>query len=138
VIEPVYKGRGASVFGTFPGLVLNLTADVTDPKRVTIAMSKCKGPKIPPFNLELDTEARWFNITDRPVVTARTCSDIVWSLFEDGLPRKRAEIDDALKGQIGISTITEHLKRLSRQGKLIRPKRGQYQRVDEMPVLLAT
>lgn len=136
--EKVYRGRGASAFGTFPSLVLNLTADSTDRHRVTLSMPKCKGREVDDFNLQLDRNARWFAVTDQPVITARTSHDLVLGIFQDGKLRKRAEVNEALKGQVAVSTITQCLKRLvEHTQQLTQPKHGEYQIVSDMLPLLA-
>lgn len=135
--EKVYRGRGASAFGTFPSLVLNLTADSTDRHRVTLSMPKCKGREVDDFNLQLDRDARWFAITDQPVITARTSYDLTLGIFDDGKPRERREINELLTGQVSISGITNHLKTAVARGQLESPRRGRYQRPGEMLVMPA-
>jgi replicative DNA helicase len=132
VQERAYRGRGASAFGTFPSLVLDLVPDFTDRQRVTLSLAKCKGRKFDDFNLQLDKETRWFTITDHPVIAARTSHDLVLGVLEDGKLRKRAEVDEILKGQVATSTITQCLKRAVEQGKITQPRRGEYRVVSEL------
>lgn len=125
--EAAYRGRGASAFGTFPSLVLDLVADSSDRARVTVSLAKCKGRKFEDFNLQLNKETRWFTITDQPVITARTSEDLVFEFLSDGVIRRRAEIDEGLKGRVAESTITFCIKRLVANGKVTQLRRGEYQ-----------
>lgn len=133
--ERAYRGRGASAFGTFPSLVLDMVPDSTDRDRVTLSLAKCKGRKFDALNLQLNQETRWFAISDQPVVTARTSHDIVMGIFEDGRVKKRCEVEEILKGQIATTTITKCLKRGIKQGKIRQPRRGEYQIVTNMVLL---
>jgi len=131
--ERAYRGRGASAFGTFPSLVLDLVPDSTERDRVTLSLAKCKGRKFEDFNLQLDKETRWFTVTNQAVVTARKSSfDIVLDVFEPGKPLRRAVIEEKLKGIVAVSTITTCLKRGLELTKITQPRRGEYMLAGEL------
>lgn len=131
--ERAYRGRGASAFGTFPSLVLDIVADSTDRDRVTLSMPKCKGRKLDDFNLQLDKETRWFGITDQPVVKALNSYDLVMAVFPGpGTALRRAFIEEQLKSRVAVSTITNCLKRAIELGKVTQPRRGEYMLAGEL------
>jgi len=131
--ERAYRGRGASAFGTFPSLVLDIVADSTDRERITLSMPKCKGRKLGDFNLQLDKETRWFGLTDHPVVKAPNSYDLVMGVFSGpGKALRRAFIEETLKNKVAVSTITNCLKRAIELGRVTQPRRGEYMLAEEL------
>lgn len=131
--ERAYRGRGASAFGTFPSLVLDIVADSTDRDRITLSMPKCKGRKLEDFNLQLDKDTRWFALTDQPVVKARNSYDLVMGVFPGpGKALRRAFIEETLKNKVAVSTITNCLKRAVELGRVTQPRRGEYMLAGEL------
>jgi replicative DNA helicase len=131
--ERAYRGRGASAFGTFPSLVLDIVADSTDRDRITLSMPKCKGRKLEDFNLQLDKETRWFALTDQPVVKALNSYDLVMAVFPGpGKALRRAFIEETLKNKVAVSTITNCLKRSIELGRVTQPRRGEYMLAEEL------
>jgi hypothetical protein len=131
--ERAYRGRGASAFGTFPSLVLDIVADSTDRDRITLSMPKCKGRKLEDFNLQLDKETRWFGLTDQPVVKVLNSYDLVMAVFPGpGTALRRAFIEEQLKSKVAVSTITNCLKRAIELGKVTQPRRGEYMLAGEL------
>jgi|ERR1051326_1198880 replicative DNA helicase len=131
----VYAARGASAFGGASGLVINITVDRNDPQRIQLSMPKAKAWKLPPWNLQLNLDTRWFAITDQPVLAPRTVGDLIKELLGDHKARKRAEIETALDGQAAKSTITKYLKGLIESGA-IEKSNGFYHLPDEMLPML--
>lgn len=127
----VYMARGASAFGGASGLVINVTVDRNDPQRIQLCMPKAKARKIPPWNLQLNLDTRWFSITDQPVLAPRTVGDLIKELLADHKARKRAEIETTLSGHAAKSTITKYLKVLVESGA-IEKTNGFYHLPDEM------
>lgn len=124
--EGAYQARGASSFGNFCGLVLNLKKDPNDKARRVLSNPKAKGLEFEDTALQLDPESRWFQVTNAPVREIRTSYQILVALFTDERVWKRHEIEAALQGSIGTSTLKRCLSEAVENGDLRMPKRGEY------------
>jgi hypothetical protein len=137
--EQAYRGRGASAFGTFASLVVDLAQDTSDTSCVRLSLAKSKGKKFDDINLRLDKEKRWFSVTSQPASSTSptpTSYDLVLDCFDDGRLRRRGELEQMLAGTVAKSTITDCLKRALKNGQIEMIKRGIYQGVKEMLVVL--
>jgi hypothetical protein len=126
--ERAYRARGASAFGAFASLVINLTQSVSDPNRVTLTLAKSKGERFDDVNLQLDREARWFSVGGKPVNASPTSYDLVLRLFEDGRARRCKEVKAALSGMVAERTVAQSLADAVQRMELEMPKRGVYQK----------
>jgi hypothetical protein len=124
--EKAYRARGASSFGAFSSLVLNLTPDARDPGRVVLSLAKCKGESFDDVNLKLDRPARWFKLDGAPISEPPTSYRLVIDLFADGRMMKTHEVKAALAGQVAVRTVEQCLSDAVRKGDLNMPKRGSY------------
>jgi hypothetical protein len=121
-----YRGRGASVTGTFPRLVLVMKQDTNDRALVSLTCAKVKGK---PFNdtlLRL-TDSRWFKNTGKPPVQEPSSYErVVKCVKEFGRAVKRNEIEEALKDLISTAQIGKHLNAALERDHLVSPKYGYY------------
>jgi hypothetical protein len=121
-----YRGRGASVTGTFPRLVLMMKQDTNDRSLVSLTCAKVKGKPFSDTLLRL-TDSRWFKNTGKPPVREPSSYErVVKYVKEFGRAVKRSEIDEALKDLISDSTIGKHLKAAVERGDLIPTRYGHY------------
>ncbi len=124
--EKAYRARGASAFGAFSSLVLNLTPDARDPARVVLSLAKCKGDSFDDINLRLDNSTRWFTPDGAPTSEPPTSYRLVIDLFADGRMMKTHEVKKAIAGQVAARTVELCLSDGVRKGDLTMPKRGNY------------
>lgn len=124
--EKAYRARGASAFGAFSSLVLNLTPDARDLARVVLSLAKCKGDNFDDINLRLDKSTRWFSPDGAPTSEPPTSYKMVIDLFADGRMMKTIEIKQALAGQVAARTVELCLSDGVKKGDLKMPKRGIY------------
>jgi hypothetical protein len=136
--EKAYRARGASSFGAWAALVLNLVQDASDPDRVTLSLAKVKGERFDDVNLRLDRESRWFELVGQPANDAPTSYRVVVDLFADGREMKTASVLAALAGQVAERTIKECLARGVGKGDLECPKRGIYRKVHVVQTPIGT
>jgi hypothetical protein len=121
-----YRGRGASVTGTFPRLVLMMKQDTHDRSLVSLTCAKVKGKPFTDTLLRL-TDSRWFRNTGKsPVQEPSSYEQVVKCVKELGRSVKRSEVEEALKGLISDSQIGKHLKTAVERGDLIPRKYGYY------------
>ena len=124
--EGAYRARGASSFGAFCGLVLNLTKDGSDKTRRMLSNPKAKGFEFDDATLQLDPESRWFSVIGSPVNASKTSYDMVVELVRNRGVMKRHEVITALSGEVAGRTVEDCLSRAVRNGDLVMPKRGLY------------
>ncbi|MDX2042498.1 MAG: AAA family ATPase [Acidobacteriota bacterium] len=125
--EKAYRARGASSFGAFPSLVLNLTQDSSDQDRVTLSLAKVKGERFDDQTMQLDRQARWFKLTGATASNPKTASEFLMELMSDGESRKRNEIEAVLKERGYVTaTVKKALDNAISSGKLTQPKHGFY------------
>lgn len=125
--EKAYRARGASSFGAFPSLVLNLTQDNGDQDRVTLSLAKVKGERFDDQTMQLDRQARWFKLTGVSTINPKTASEFLMEFMSDGESKKRSEIETALKDRGYVtSTVKKALDNAISTGKLTQPKHGFY------------
>lgn len=121
-----YRGRGASVTGTFPRLVLMMKQDPHDRSLVNLTCAKVKGKPFSDTLLRL-SDSRWFKNTGKsPVEEPSSYERVVKYVTETRHAVKRSEIEEALKDLISVSTIGKHLTAAVERGDLVSPKYGYY------------
>lgn len=124
--EKAYRARGASAFGAFSSLVLNLTPDARDSARVVLSLAKCKGENFNDINLKLDKSTRWFTPDGAPISEPPTSYRLVIDLFAEGRMMKTHEVKKALAGHVAERTVESNLSDAVKKGDLNMPKRGNY------------
>lgn len=134
--EKAYRARGASSFGAFPSLILNLTQDNHDQDRVTLNFAKVKGNRLADHTFQLDGEARWFHLSGAAAITLPTAYDCVLDLMADGHIRTKQEIEDTFKGRYAVTAIKDALQNAKAKGKLTQSKRGTYQLAESVKGLI--
>jgi hypothetical protein len=127
IAEKAYRARGASAFGSFPSVVLNLFDDGQRENRIVLNCAKVKGRRYDDVVLELNQETRWFTLTQNVPVLSRTTTDLILELLQDGKVWKRAEIEEALTGKCNLAGIKRALSKAVSAGQLSVPRRGFFQ-----------
>lgn len=136
--EKAYRARGASSFGAWAALVLNLTQDASDQDRVTLSLAKVKGERFDDVNLRLNREARWFESAGAPITEPPTSYRLMLNLFEDGREMKTSAVIAALAGNVAERTIKVCLARAVANGDLDCLKRGVYSKVQKVQTSIGT
>jgi len=136
--EKAYRARGASSFGGYASLVLNLTQDPHVSDRKTLSLAKSKGAQFDDVALTLDREARWFTVTSAPINRTPTSYDLVMKLFAEGGEMKTHEAIDALSGRVPERTVKRCLSDAVDRGDLKMPKRGIYRPIPKSATCAAS
>ena len=123
--EKAYRARGASSFGGYAALVLNLSQEPNKQAHKVLSLAKSKGAQFDDVMLNLDQQTRWFTVTNEPVKQTLTSYDWVVRLFRDGKTRTTKEVEKALP-KMPRATVARCLSEAVNNGDLTKPKRGQY------------
>jgi RecA-family ATPase len=128
-----YAGRGGSNIGALSRSVALLKTDTQDTERVVFSVPKAKGFRLEPLLMRLDRDTRWFVPSNETVLPRQTSYETVISTVRSfGQPVKRKEIDAALKGKMGVSTITRNLDEALSREDLVSPKYGYYEAPEDI------
>lgn len=130
--EAAYRGRGASAFGAWPALVLNLMPDSSVPGRVVLSYPKIKRENVPDdTRFDLDRAARWFASGAKVIPQPRTAYLQLLALFESGREMNTSEATTALTGIVQQRQVKSYLAQGVREGDLSQPKHGRYKATEQ-------
>jgi putative DNA primase/helicase len=127
--ERAYRARGASSFGAYAALVLNLGKDSHDKTRRVLSNPKAKGAEFEDAVLQIDPATRWMSVVGVPVNDPPTSYRLVLDLLADGREMKTHGVIAALAGQVAERTIKLCLAEGVKKGDLECPRRGAYRKV---------
>lgn len=124
--EGAHRGRGASAFGDFAKLTLNLDVDEIDGARI-LSIGKVKGRDIGSRRMVLNEESRWF--TQAGTVEAAKPYGTFLSIFDDGLVHTKDDLVNDEGLPVSPATIRNYLKRALEAGAIAKVRHGAYQKV---------
>jgi hypothetical protein len=126
--EQAYRARGASSFGGYAALVLNLSQEPNKQAHKVLSLAKSKGAQFDDVVLNLDQETRWLIATSEPVKRTPTSYDLMMKLFAEGVEMKTSKVIASLVGQVPERTVKRCLKDAVDRGDLEMRKHGTYGR----------
>jgi hypothetical protein len=123
-----YRARGASAFVGMSQAVIELDAKKTPrgERAVVLSFPKLKDESKPDLVLRLNRETRWFEAAEGETAVDSGDEQYHQMLSAISGPMRTKEVS-SVTPFLSKSTLTRHLARAVKDGRLVQPRRGVYQ-----------